>query len=60
VGYEIPSETKDILIIIENLRKELEELIKTKEENDEEILAASKKLDTMLNMYYRLIKNKDK
>jgi regulator of replication initiation timing len=47
-------DVKEVLKRIEELRRELHEMLKEKTTQDLEVLAASQRLDKVLNDYYRL------
>ncbi|MCH3965146.1 MAG: aspartyl-phosphate phosphatase Spo0E family protein [Clostridium sp.] len=53
------SNIKDILLEMQELRKHLNDLVKQKNNLlNPEVIAASKMLDSLLNEYSRIIKNK--
>lgn len=51
-------ELKQLIIIINELRDKLDNIVKQKGVKDSEVVAASQILDAVLNEYYRLIKRK--
>ena len=52
---KVPSEIEEVLIRIEQLRKELLDLETGKGLSDSEVIKASQKLNTVLNEYYGLL-----
>ncbi len=51
-------EVKQIINEIEELRKNLNRLIDSKGTADPEVISMSRKVDSLLNEYYRLLKEK--
>lgn len=49
-------DVKEVLKRIEELRRDLHEMLEEKGTQDPEVLAASQKLDKALNDYYRLLR----
>lgn len=53
------SPEREILLVIEDLRKSLGDLISIKGLVDEEVAKISRDLDRVMNDYYRLVKAKE-
>jgi hypothetical protein len=53
------SPEREILLVIEDLRKSLGDLISIKGLVDEEVAQVSRNLDAVMNEYYKLVKEKE-
>ena len=56
-GKTLSKELEEVLKKVEELRVHMQRLLKTQEPLSPEVVAASKMLDEMLNVYYEKIKN---
>ena len=56
----IMAELKEVLKVVEGLRKKLNQMSREKELTDPEVISASQMLDVALNEYQKIMKDKGK
>jgi len=54
------AELKEVLKVVEGLRKKLNQMSREKELTDPEVISASQMLDVALNEYQKIMKDKGK
>lgn len=58
-GFFLSPEINEVLVLIEEIREKLENIIKDKGMDNPQVMIASQILDAVLNEYYKLIKEKE-